>query len=233
MNVDDFLAGLTKKEFLNEIHHLLWIPSFQKGKVIDLGWNCRDHALLIAGMAILSGLTVKAVTGKVAFIQGPRLADGLSPFGVEQLTHTWLNIDEIGTCDLSANTRSVKKFHGATWAFIGVVGSKVVPSGSAQYFLTTNELKYNTVFDTATDLSDQFTVVYLAKKIEAIEAGDLDASFRWCNSPLTNRLKNLKVPAPAYRWAAEHLLRIIDGEQETLLQLPQMKAWSKLAERER
>lgn len=212
MNANDFLSGLAKREFLDEIHHLLWIPSFQKGKVIDFGWNCRDHALLIAGMAILSGLAVKAVTGKAAFIQGPRPAERLPPVGVEQLTHTWLDVDVIGTCDLSANTRSVSRFHAATWTFDGVIGSKVVPLGTAQYILTTNEFKYNSDFDAATNRTNQFTLVYLAKKVEAIVSGDLDAPFRWCNSPLTVRLKNLKIPPRAYRRAAEHLLRIIGSQ---------------------
>ena len=56
MQAEKFVAVVSENVFLDEIHHLLWIDSFKKGGITDLGWNCRDHALILAGVAFELGL---------------------------------------------------------------------------------------------------------------------------------------------------------------------------------
>ena len=229
MTDGDFVSKVSQGAFLDELHHLLWIDAFKKGNLTDLGWNCRDHALLLASVAMHFGFDVYAVTGKVAIIQGPGLTEDSKPVVLEQLFHTWINVRDVGTFDVSPNLSGIRQFAHGYSGFGGVLGSKVAPHGLASYFLTQHEAKYNTVFDSATNAAGQLSLVYLAKDIEPLAVGHLTSAFRWCNSPLTVRLKNLKIPTTAYQKAATHLVLVIEGRSESIRNLPQMEAWKKLA----
>lgn len=229
MTADDLRATLSQDAFLKELHHLLWIDPFKKGDLIDFGWNCRDHALIVAGVAMHFGFDVLAVTGKAAIIRGPAAENRVKPFGIEQRFHTWLSIPGVGTVDASPNLASIKQLGANYSTFAGIIGSEVVPHKLAIYYPNDVESKYNAAFDAATNIDSQLSLIYLTKYIEPIVPAQIDTAFQWCNSPLTVRLKNLKVSKGAYRKVVEHLVQLLDNSSASIAAMPQMAAWKKLA----
>ena len=56
---------------------------------------------------------------------------------------------------------------------------------------------------------------------------------KWCNSPLTVRLQTLiKKNKNLYPKAILHLVDFLDGKVDSLTSLQQIKAWSKISERD-
>lgn len=174
------------------------------------------------------GFNVQAVKGKAAIIRGPLTQCGGKPVGVEQLFHVWLNIQDVGTCDVSANLTGIRQLGSNYSSFAGIIASKVLPQGLAAYYLTRSESKYNAMFDAATNIDNGLSLIYLAKDVEPMDSHHLDSAFQWCNSPLTCRLKNLKIPKTAYRKAVEHMVRLLDNDSVSIAGMPQMAAWKKL-----
>jgi hypothetical protein len=71
MTSEDLVQLLTRSDFLQELHHLLWLPPAQRRGHWDMGWNCRDHAFILGLVAALFGAESVLIQGRASFVQGP------------------------------------------------------------------------------------------------------------------------------------------------------------------
>jgi hypothetical protein len=88
-----------------DLHALAWIDPFRSGQVLETGWSCRDHSVLIAALLTIHGIEAQLVHGKNIFVQGTT-SDGKEPVGIGNLLelgggHTWLHVPRFGTVDIS------------------------------------------------------------------------------------------------------------------------------------
>lgn len=229
MDANEFLAKIAKEDFLREIHHLLWIdPHINRGKRDD-GWNCRDHALIVGGVARMFGFKSLAVSGAAMFVQGP--IGHHAPVGRSVDPHTWVQIENVGAVDVSVRLKGFKDMpKWKDWETSGLVGSQFHPIGRVNYLSTSDPAKYDNSINIATHRVDQKYGIYLRKAAEPIGVDQLQMAFKWCNSPLTVRLSNLfKNRHDLYPKAILHLTSLLKGEATSVVQLPQMKAWATVA----
>ena len=94
---------------IQEIHALLWIEPLVNRGIYDPGWNCRDHALMVAGILAAHLVPVQIVHGQAMFVAGP--SGDRPPIGRGQdvndtTTHTWVEVPSIGIVDISPNLES-------------------------------------------------------------------------------------------------------------------------------
>jgi hypothetical protein len=221
---------LSREDFLAELHHLLWIePHKNKGKQDD-GWSCRDHALIVAGIAQMRGCRSNVVSGAAAFVQGK--LNGNAPLGRIVKPHSWLSIDGCGTYDLSIRLNGFKEFrHWEDWAVKGLIGSRFEPR-TVNYMATRDDATFNNTINAASHLEETRYAIYLNKILIPLDVSHFQNAFKWCNSPLTIRLQKLiKKPKELYPKAILHLIDFLDGKGDSVANLPQIKAWAKIAER--
>jgi hypothetical protein len=222
---------LSGDAFLNELHHLFWLaPHVNHGKRDD-GWNCRDHALVFAAVAQLRGARASAVSGIVMFVQGS--TEGTRPVGRRVEPHAWVIVESVGTFDVSVRLAHFKDLpEWKDWQVSGLLGSAFHPRNRVSYMMTADEVAFETCVNAATHQEDGRFAFYLRKRVEPLTADMIKRSYSWCNSPLTDRLRNIsKGRRDLYAKAILHLSELVDGSGDSVTKLAQMKAWKRIAER--
>jgi hypothetical protein len=147
MNPKDLEKALSRDKFVRELHHLLWIePQFNRGQR-DEGWNCRDHALIVAGVAQLLGFRAALCFGHVAFVQGPR--GNAKPLWFNVSPHAWVAVESAGHYDLSVRLRSVDGFgpDWSGWNVDGLVADRYVSPGRVRVAWTYRPQEYNSAIE--------------------------------------------------------------------------------------
>src|SRR2546422_1820170 len=124
----DLLPLFRDPRIADELHALLWTNPYLNEGTVDLGWSCRDHAVVMGALLLRRGVDVAVRQGTCAFVQGPT-SDGLPAVAIEQgtdpvwsgapaahlgdsrlLGHTWLYVPSFGDIDLSPNLEFVSNF---------------------------------------------------------------------------------------------------------------------------
>jgi hypothetical protein len=227
----DFKAELSSERFRQELHHLLWIdPLINKG-VLDEGWNCRDHTLVVAGLAAIRNHSVDAISGAAGFVQGP-MGDE-RPVGRDTGRHWWLRIDGIGTCDLSPRLVKTPQLpEWADWQDAFLLGGAFVPAGTINYGMTPHEPVFRALFNDASSKEGQRSAFYLRKAVEPLGLAQFDHARVWVNSPLTDRLKKrFPMRKDIYLRAVLHLDDFIKGAAASMCGLTPTQAWTEVAAR--
>ena len=231
MNSDEFKVALASQPFRNELHHLLWTDPFMNRGLRDEGWNCREHALFVGVLALLCGFTAVVIHGSAEFIMGP--TGGVNPGSIKQDPHTWVRIDSVGSCDLSVRLNTMPTgltWHG--WQESYLLGSIFLPPASTDYTSLVDPIKHQNVSALATHQRDKRAAHYLQKAGEQIDLSQIENIRKWCNSPLTDRLKKLyPTRSDIYAKAILHLDDILRGKGQTITGLPQMVAWGAIGKR--
>ena len=117
--------------FKKEINHLLYSNSYTGSDgELDTGWNCRDHALVMALMLKSGDTYPKIANGKCMFVQGP--VAGNAAFGIGQEDyhksgHNWLVHAKFGLIDVSPSLQS--KQHRFREPFNGIFNRVWLPPG--------------------------------------------------------------------------------------------------------
>lgn len=216
------IQKLLTKDFLDELHHLLWVEPFDNRGSWDEGWNCRDHALVVAAVCSVLGLRCSMVHGKVCFVQGP---DGeLPPAGILVDPHSWCGIDGAGFLDVSPRLTSTKDRAWRPWSIQAVLLNRCVPDGELR--VVRSELEFQSESNRAThDIKRKVAVYFCTEYSEFTRKALLDA-FRHTNSVLSNALEERSFDASIYAKAAVHLCKLLRGEAKSLRSLSQIEAWT-------
>lgn len=217
---------------IGELHHLLWVDSFQNRGGFDHGWMCRDHALVISQFLQLHGVPARIRHGKCMFVQGPS-ADGQPPVGNGQDVsdpegHTWVFAEGLGDVDLSPKLRE----RLGSWRpleSVGVVGSCLSAPGPARFQLVNNLRDYERAIAQATHRPDEMTAIYYLAAEEPLTQAIVSQGLRWPNSRASLRLRKRHVPDDAYARLARHLFGLVSGERRPLSRVFANKVWSLLA----
>ncbi len=225
MALDQILGGLTGPEFVAELHHLLATdPGDAPGQGWDLGWSCRDHALLAGLVARLLGLDCRLAHGEACFVQGP--AAGVPPWGLRAELHTWLDAGPAGAIDLSPqlDRGCIPPFR--PWPLCYVAAGRCLPSGTFEAAADAADLR-NRV-NLALRTPGACGAVYLTTARTPLDRQLLYGLPAALNSPLSQWLAGRYRPG-IYSKAARHLYGLLRGERPSLRRLPRPDAWDAIA----
>lgn len=231
MKPKDLQNIFARDDALRELHHLLWIePHVNKG-VQDDGWNCRDHALIVAGVIQMLGFTASIMVGKAVFIQGPR--GDLAGMGRDVKYHAWVGVDRAGFFDLSVRLSAFSEFPDwQDWKTAGLVGEAFSPPGEVVFRMAKNELDFQNFTNAATQYEGINTSIYFGETFSTLTAGDITNGLALCNSPLTDKLRaSFGERQDLHAKAIVHLVDYFQGKTPSIAGLPQMEAWAQLAAR--
>jgi hypothetical protein len=232
MTPDQLRAQLSREDFLRELHHLLRVePHFNNG-LYDEGWNCRDHALIVAGIVHMLGLTGSMLFGRAAFVQGPH-ADA-PPVARDVQTHAWVGVDRAGVFDLSVQLAPHKRYPGwVDWGVRGLFGHGFLPAGRVDIVMPRHEAEFENCLAAATHRANRRTAIYLGVEYTDLRAQHVANGLAVCNSPLTDRLRGaFGERGDLHARAIVHLCGLLRGEAATLANVGSMDAWAVLAERQ-
>lgn len=229
---ESLLNCLTDAALLDELHNLLWVDPFDNRGSPDLGWMCRDHALVVGHLAELHGLDVMLRHGKCMFVQGPTV-DGAPPVGVGQDEtaggHTWVYVDRIGDIDVSPKL-SLRFSRWRPLRSPGVIGARFVAEGDARFVLTGDLHEYEQAVAAASHLSDVAQAIYWLDREEPLSGEVRAKGLSWPDSRVSIRLRQRGQPDDLYSRAARHLLGVWRGERRSLRRVSFNKAWTYVAQ---
>ncbi len=231
MNQDQLKAALTRPDFLDELHHLLWVVPHENRGEWDEGWNCRDHALITAALAQLFGFTAMVGYGRAMFVQGP--SGEFPPVGMGVNPHAWAMVERGGMYDLSPRLTHAKKYPEWRPSPIKMVGqSTCQPTEGTKFSMVLEADQFENIVARATHERDCFHAVFLGERANDLSRIIIGDSLNFCNSALTDTLRaRFGEKGDLHAKAILHLWEFLKGDATTLTQLPQMEAWQKIADR--
>lgn len=228
-----------------DMHHLLDVDPFRnKYQGWDLGWSCRDHAVVLSALLAADGVDSRVVHGMNMFIAGPT-SDGQHPVGIGNelqttdqggSSHSWVDVPGFGMIDLSPRLSERLPGPLADWRPLptgrgGPVGTEWSVPGLASAVATVNGgAEYERAIAHATHAVDTVTAIYWPKRSDSFSAGMLKAEY--VNSPLTDKVAGA-VGDDCYLLLAVHLHALRAGERRPLAGVSQNKAWSFVKDMER
>lgn len=217
------LADVLNPLILHELHSLLWTAP----RAGDHGWNCRDHALIIAGLLGLEGQRATFRHGRCMFMQG--LTEKLPPVGLGQELasrwgHTWLGLDLVGHLDLSPKL-DIREAPWRPMRHVGLVGDEWWAEGAHDLVVCSSADDYSHAIAAASWFRDRARAIYLHEREEPFEASLLRDPFPWTHSPLSNKLKKGKRSAGAYLKFLGHLTELKRGDARPLATVSWNRAW--------
>lgn len=224
----NILQRVSSVEFQRELHKLLWLEPFFNQGVRDLGWNCRDHALIIGSLLELYDCKVQVVHGKACFVQGPTAER--RPIALEQEMHTWLMTNEGRVVDLSPNLSSAVYPGWTTAPFTAIINSQWQPAAGGQFILSRSSVGYEEEISIGSNTEGAFRAVYLEARRQPFVPAMLSGAFAFVNSPLTDRLRK-RYDQSVYAKAVAHLAARLGGTVRSLAGVSQNKGWAIIAER--
>jgi hypothetical protein len=180
MSATNAVNKLTTPDFLDEIHHLLWIEPTDNRGSWDEGWNCRDHALLSGIVAQLLKLTATVIHGEATYVQGP--SGEAPPVGISQAIHAWLGIDGLGFMDLSPRLTRCREPLWRSWPLQCIVMSRCLPEGIFE--MATSQEEYEGRVAAATN-SPSRHAIYFGHEYNAVDLKCVSKAFDVVDSPLS------------------------------------------------
>jgi hypothetical protein len=214
--------------FKKEINHLLYSTSHTGSDgELDLGWNCREHALVMALMLRSADPSPKIAAGKCMFIQGP--VAGNTSFGIGQEDyhksgHNWLVHAKFGIIDVSPSLQT--KEHAFREPFNGVFNRVWLPPGKerASVVVCRDPDDYVKAIEKAKRALNHSTAVYM--HLDEIEVTDklIKSPFKFLGSHFSAEIKS-RFGAEFYLAVAKHLHGFMLGKRESLVSLGKLQAW--------
>lgn len=179
----------------------------------------------------MNGFQAAVIHGRAEFCAGP--TGNSVPTVISQDPHWWVRVDGIGSCDLSVrldNFPAGVRWDG--WEDSFLLGGKFTPADSTTFTSVSDPLKHSQLCTLATHETAKRSAHYLQRSGEYLGLQQVENARKWCNSPLTDRLKNLyPMRADIYAKAILHLDEILNGVGRSVTALPQMVAWGAIAKR--
>lgn len=214
--------------FKEEINHLLHSSGHMGADgEFDPGWNCRDHALVMAMMLKRGGSYPQVAHGKCMYVQGPYLKNTSFRIGQEARqtsVHDWLVDQKFGLIDVSPHLEV--RTHRFRTQFNGIFGQVWLPSGKerTKVVVCRDADSYETEIDKASRLSGLSTAVYLLMDKMEITDQMVTSPFKFLKSQLSAEIKK-RFGSAFYPAIAHHLHGFTLGERESLKNLEKLKAW--------
>jgi hypothetical protein len=216
---------LTAPAFLEELHHLVDTPpGVYPGWGEDLGWSCRDHALLGGLVARLLGLACRPAHGEACFVQGP--AQSARRWVLRVRLHAWLDAGPAGVIDLSPRLGRCDVPPHRPWPLRCVAGGRCLPEGTCE--AAASDEDYRRRVGLARHTEGACTAVYYAAGWADLDRGLLARLPGVLNSPLAQWLAR-RYPPGVYSQAARHLFGRLRDERRSLRHLSQREAWDAIA----
>jgi hypothetical protein len=223
------LQELVSESFLTEIHHLLWTKKFKNKGKLDLGWHCRDHALILDALAKLLGHESIVHHGRLMMSTGPHKQD--RPYGNEVEHHTWTFIEGLGLVDLSLRVPRDQFPTWRDWQISAVFGNKVIPQDGTSVFLLDTPQGYDRAVAISTHAASERRLIYHRIREEPFDLINLNQASGWVHSPLSDELEdNFRLGSTIYRGAIFHLHELLHGRRASLTTLSHYNAWKTIAE---
>jgi hypothetical protein len=219
--------------FKNEINHLLHTQAHMGSDgEFDPGWNCRDHALVMAMLLKRGGVYPKVANGKCMFVQGPYLKNTSFEVGQENYQkngHNWLIDQQFGMIDVSPLLELKRRRFRAQ--FNGIFNRVWLPGGKERVKVVVchDALEYEQEIEKANQLNGLSTAVYL--HLDELEVTDqlTESPFKFLRSPLSAEVKK-RFGADFYKAVARHLHGFTLGKKNSLMDLEKLKAWGSLVD---
>lgn len=225
MTPDEFLESVSTETFLDEIHSFLWSGSITNYGVLDEGWSCRDHAVVLATLAAVNGIGSQLCTGFNMFVLGP--SSGSGPVGTGQNWvpagpgHSWLELENSWVLDLSPTFESLKRLRGP-FTSSGVTAHEWRTSlGNFDVISTESPHAYSQAIAIATHQTDVGVAIYGVERRETFHTEMLEVDF--IDSPLTRTIRGYG--HLIYVKLAVHLSRVMRGESSVRGETTQRKRW--------
>jgi len=217
--------------FKNEINHLLHtqVHPGSDGE-LDPGWNCRDHALVMAMLLKRSGTYPKIANGKCMYVQGPYLKNTSFRIGQENhqiSSHNWVVDQKFGLIDVSPLLESKK--HRFRTPFNGIYGRVWLPSGKerTKVVVCHDADTYEQEIDNAGRLNGLSTAVYLQTDDMEVTDQLIKSPFKFLKSQLSGEIKK-RFGTGFYPAVTHHLQGFMLGQRNSLKGLEKLKAWGSL-----
>ena len=229
LGAEEVLTRLFDSQILDEIQALLWgSPHVNRG-VFDGGWNCRDHAWLMATLLTEQGHDNSVVHGQATFVattNGKTAGLGSSGRAGE---HTWIERLEGQVCDFSPNL-AITQGAWAPVAWQGAVDGNWLPDGGGEIRWFDVAEEWHTALPQGKhEVFDQPVGMYLARRRNVLRRSDVLYPFRTIYSPLTIELAR-SLPDTVYHQLVLYISRLMGGSHRDLelRLLPQEARWSAL-----
>ena len=219
--------------FKKEINHLLYSTSFTgTDGEFDPGWNCRDHALVMALMLMSADHQPKIAHGKCMFVQGP--VAGNAAFGIGQddhhhSGHNWLVHAKFGLIDVSPSLQSHE--HSFREPFNGIFGRVWMPPGKERTSVVVcNEPQaYEEAIKKARHAMSHSTASYLHLDDTEVTGKLIKSPFKFLNSRFSNEIKHRFGP-DFYPAVVKHLHDFVLGKTDSLMSQGRLQAWGAVVE---
>jgi hypothetical protein len=227
------LEHLSKKNFLDELHHLLWNEPFVKNEVRDEGWNCRDHSVIIAGLVEHIGYSCVIQMGKCAFIQGG--SKQIPSLCLEVNPHSYVYIPQKGIIDFSPRFQCFAVPSGfLQWPIEGVFLNEPVPKHlktKSEITVSKSEHDFQFQLQRAAQRFETRSLIYLNKGTTLTFREMFTNPAQTINSPLScHLLKGLRLGNDIYKKALRHLWEFLNERTTSLQSFSRDDAWRTLAE---
>lgn len=225
------LSELTSDRFLREIHHFLWTDSSLSGNVVDAGWNCRDHAWVVALLIQSLGYKPAFFHGEAFFVNAETKKSGNVSF--YQRPHSWVAVENVGAIDLSIKPNFSSADDHLRIPIKCIFANQCLPRGRKQviFYNQGNTHLFTRAIEYPEQLSSKVAATYLIKEAEHIHPGHLQQAAGWIGSPLTARLHaTYGNPSDLYAALLVHMRSFLDHRAPSLTGLSWAEAWRRLAD---
>jgi hypothetical protein len=219
--------------FKKEINHLLYSSSYTGSDgELDMGWNGRDHALVMALLLRSADKHPKIASGKCMFVQGP--VAGNAAFGIGQEDyhksgHNWLVHAKFGLIDISPSLQS--KEHHFREPFDGIFNRVWLPPGKERTSVVQclDPDDYMKAIEKARRALNHSTAVYL--HLDEVEVSEklIKSPFKFLNSRFASEIKS-RFGAGFYPAVAKHLHGFMLGKRDSLTSLARLQAWGSVVD---
>ena len=214
--------------FKKEINHLLYSQSYTgRDGEFDAGWNCRDHALVIALMLKRGDSFPKIANGKCMFVQGPY--SGNAAFGIGQENHylnghNWVVHSTFGLIDVSPSLEA--SHHRFRAPFNGIFNRVWLPPGKekTKVLVCHDPDDYEKEISKASKAYGHSTAIYMHLDDLEVTGKLIKSPFKFLNSRFSTEIKK-RFGSDFYPAVANHLHHFMLGERDSLLSLAYLKAW--------
>ena len=214
--------------FKKEINHLLYSTGYTGNDgEFDAGWNCRDHALVMALMLKSGDTYPKIAHGKCMFVQGPfsrNAAFGIGQDNKHKSGHNWVVDSRFGLIDVSPNLEA--KQHRFRASFNGIFNRVWLPPGKekVKVILCNDPDEYDREINSASRANGHSTAVYLHVSDLEVTEKLITSPFKFLNSRFSTEIKR-RFGSDFYPAVAHHLQGYIRGERDSLVSQGKLQAW--------
>ena len=219
--------------FKKEINHLLYSDGHTSSDgELDPGWNCRDHALVMALLLKSGDNYPKIANGKCMFVQGPISGNPSLEIGQESgysSGHNWVIHSKFGHIDVNPTLQL--KHHRFSAPFNGVFNRVWLPPGKDRVSVVVcdSPADYESEIQKATHAMSHSTAVYLHLDDLEVSEEMIKSPFKFLNSRISNEIKKRFGP-DFYIAVARHLHGYMLGKKNSLVGQARLKAWGSVVD---